>query len=165
MVSESSRVAALFGFLGLVAGALGGSYVDNYLQRDRDIERYLFQLRLEGIQSFLQGQAGIGGINPKDDTPITPLQRTNYGRYLIAVSGPPKWVNAVHNWMQEEQKHGKQFNRCNNVGIASFDFYYNLRQALFENSGRYWFGLVRQRDQIDRQTIGEVAVHCLSKRE
>lgn len=177
MIAESSRVAALFGFLGLVAGALGGTWVDNTLQRDRDIERYLFQLRLEGIQSFLKGQAGIGGMDPKDNTHIHPRERTNYGRYLIAISAPPEWVGAVRAWMVNERKRQHKegsgvvpVDVCQPSDAESFEFYYQMRQALFEGSKEYHFFdkyalFKRQRDpdeeQKQKQLVGEVAVRCL----
>jgi hypothetical protein len=145
---ESSRAAAMFGVIGMVVGAFGGAFVDNILQRDREIERDLFRTRLEAVRSFLQGTSESFASSVKNDEERKYIAKINYGRMLIAVAGNDELVAAVRNWMKTE----KNVPKCQNV-TGPNRTYLEMRRAL----------LGEQLGHMSDSLVGEVALRCLPK--
>ena len=145
---QGSRTAAMFGVVGMVIGAFGGAFVDNVLQRDREIERDLFRTRLEAVRSFLQGTSENFASSVKDEEQRKYITKINYGRMLIAVAGNDELVTAVRSWMESE----KNVSKCQNADGPSAAFFEMRRALLGEQSGK-----------MSKSIVGEVALRCSFK--
>lgn len=142
----TGRIAALFGAVGLIVGAIVGPTLENFLSIDREIGREINRLQLDGIESFLNGQA-------TGDT-----KQVNKGRTFIAVYGRLDLIEAMREWMVYEQATFNNVDSCNDKD-KSLSTYSQMRKAVSARS-RLPLGGV-QLKEIPPKLLFEVATRCL----
>ncbi len=152
MLSETSRVATLVGFVGLVLGAVLGAAVDNYLERDRNLEKSVYEKQADAIVRMMGGS----------DT--TPLEKINYGRKLIALTGNPETVRAVKTWMKWEDRTLKNVDTCRGRD-ERIEVFHRMRLSMRAASQRSWSWLpwARSSDELSADVVWEVFNRCLFK--
>ncbi|MGI9387704.1 MAG: hypothetical protein ACR2OX_09765 [Methyloligellaceae bacterium] len=148
LLSQNSRTAALFGVVGMVIGAFGAAFIEETLERDREIERDLFRTRLEAVRSYLKGTAESYAARIKDEKERSSTEKINYGRLLIAVAGNDELVEALSKWVEfNEQK-----TNCKDVPdiAGASGAFFEMRKAL----------LGEQLGNASKSMVSGVALHC-----
>ena len=142
----TGRIAALFGAVGLIVGAIVGPTLENFLSIDREIGKEINRLQLDGIESFLEGKA-------TGDT-----HRINKGQTFIAVYGKLDLIESMRGWMVYEQETFNNVDTCNEKD-RSLSAYSQMRKSVAARS-RLPLGGV-QLENVPPKLLFEVATRCL----
>lgn len=156
MVGESSRVAAMVGFVGLVLGAVLGAFVNNQLERNREFELRIYERQTAAILDLLPG----------NDSPNGPYARANRNRQLIALTGNPDLMQAMRDWIRWEDRNPDKV--ANAVDLCRKDerkdIFLRIRRSLRlhqADSWTNWLGYAPQ--TVSDKQFWEVFARCLYK--